>query len=95
VSTVGKAFAGTTFEVLHPPHNHLRQQILRPRHDRPAAEEQTHVVKFQHIGFVAEFGSIVDARPVLLEGLVATRLHRLAGIDRYLEEGTASAAQGF
>ncbi len=73
----------------------LCQQIFRARHDGPAAEEQAHEVEFQHIGFASEFGRVVDARAILLEGFVAARLPWCAGIDRYLEEGAASAAQGF
>jgi len=80
---------------LYPPHNHLCQQIFWPRHDGSAAEEQAHEVEFQHIGFASKFGSVVDARAILLEGFVATGLLWCAGIDRYLEEGAASAAQGF
>ena len=80
---------------LHPPHNHLCQQIFRPRHDGPAAEEQAHEVEFQYVGFASEFGGVVDARPVLFEGFVAAHFFWCAGIDRYLEEGAASAAQGF
>lgn len=80
---------------LHPPHNHLCQQVLWPGHDRSAAEEQTHVVEFEYIGFVAESGGVVDARAILLEGFVAGCVFGCAGIDRYLEEGAASAAQGF
>ena len=80
---------------LHPSHNHFRQQILRSRHNWSAAEEQAHVVEFKYVGFVAEFRSIVDARAVLLEGCVAAHIFWRMGIDRYLEEGAASAAQGF
>ena len=82
----------SSLEKLHPPHNHLRQQIFRPRHDRPAAEEQAHVIELKHIGFASEFGGVVDARAVLLEGFVAGYIFGCAGIDRYLEEGAASAA---
>lgn len=78
-----------------PPHNHLRQQIFRPRHDRATAEEQARIVEFQQVGFLAEPGSVVDARAVLHEGGVAARIFGGAGIDRYLVEGAASAAQGF
>ena len=81
--------------ILHPPHNHLRQQIFRPGHDGSAAEEQAHIVEFQHVGFLAEPGGVVDARAVLLEGGVAARIFGDVGIDRYLVEGAASAAQGF
>ena len=80
---------------LHPPHNDLCQQVFVAGHDGPAAEEQAHEVEFQHLGFATEFRGVVDARAVLFKGLVATRLYWLAGIDRYLEEGAASAAQGF
>jgi hypothetical protein len=80
---------------LHPPHNHLCQQVFGAGHDRPAAEEQTHEIEFQHIGCASEFGGVVDVRPVLFKGFVAARFFWCAGIDRYLEEGAASAAQGF
>ena len=81
--------------MLHAPHNHLCQQVFGTRHNRPAAEEQTREVEFQYIGFASEFGGVIDARAILLEGFVAARFFWCAGIDRYLEEGAASAAQGF
>jgi hypothetical protein len=80
---------------LHPPHNHLCQQVFGAGHDRPAAEEQAHEIEFQHIRFASESGGVVDARVVLLEGFVAAYIIWCAGIDRYLEEGAASAAQRF
>ncbi|MGH2498344.1 MAG: hypothetical protein ACRDIV_26925 [Ktedonobacteraceae bacterium] len=80
---------------LHPPHNHLRQQLLWAGHDGATAEKQAHEVEFQHVGFLSKFGGVVDARAVLFKGCVATGLLWLAGIDRYLEESAASAAQRF
>lgn len=80
---------------LHPPHNHLRQQVFGAGHNRPATEKQAHEVEFQHIGFLSKFGGVVDARAVLLKGCVATGFLWRAGIDRYLEEGAASAAYRF
>ena len=71
------------------------EQIFRPRHDGSAAQEQAHVVEFERVGFAAESGGVVDACVVLLEGFVAGRVFGCAGIDRYLVEGAASAAQGF
>lgn len=84
-----------TIRGLHPPHNHLCQQIFWPRHDGSAAEKQAHEVEFQHIGFLSKFGGVVDARAVLFKGCVATGFLWRAGIDRYLEEGAASAAHRF
>ena len=92
---IGERIIANNKEALHPPHNHLCQQFLRPRHNRSAAEEQAHEVEFQQVGFLAEFRGVVDARAVLLEGGVAARIFGGASIDRYFIEGAASAAQGF
>jgi len=78
--------------VLQPPHDDLRNQVFGTGHDGFAAEEDTHVVEFQDIGFATEFGRVVDARVVLRKGGVVGRIFWRAGIDRYLEEGSASAA---
>jgi len=78
--------------VLQPAHDDVCNQVFWAGHDRFAAEEDTHVVEFQDIGFATEFGRVVDARVVLRKGCVVGRIFWRAGIDRYLEEGSASAA---
>ncbi|HEV2583461.1 MAG TPA: hypothetical protein VGT44_21555 [Ktedonobacteraceae bacterium] len=81
-----------SFPLLASPHEYLRHQLFRPGHNRLAAEEDAHKVQFQHVGFAGEPGRIVDVRTVLLEGVVAAGITWRSGIDRYLEEGAASAA---
>ena len=72
--------------------NNLRNQVFGAGHDGFAAEEDARIVEFQHIGFAGKPGRVVDARVVLRKGCVVGRIFWRAGIDRYLEEGSASAA---
>jgi hypothetical protein len=82
-------------DVLYPPHYHACHQFLRPGQNRLPPEERARIVEFQQIGFASQPGGIVNRQPVLLERLIEAGIARRAGIDRYLEEGAASAAQGF
>jgi hypothetical protein len=74
------------------PHNHLRQQLLRPGHHRPAAEQCSHIVKLQHIRLTLQLRRIINPHTILHKRCVATGITWLMGIDRYIKKSTASAA---
>ncbi len=58
-------------------------------------EQNTHIIEFQDIGFATKFGGVVDTHSILDKRFITAQIVWLTGIDRYLEEGAASAAQRF
>ncbi len=58
-------------------------------------EQDTRIIQFQDIRLAAELWGVVDVYSVLDERFVTAGITGFTGIDRYLKEGAASAAQGF
>ncbi len=72
-------------------HNDGCDEVVWPRHNRLAMEQNTHIIEFQDIGFATKFRGVVDTHPILDKRFIAAEIAWFAGIDRYLEEGAASA----
>ncbi len=66
-------------------------QVLRASHKRPAAEQDTHIIKLHGIRLASKPGGVVDMNAILHKRHIAVGVTRLAGIDRYLEKGATSA----
>ena len=77
---------------LYAPHNDGCYEVVWPRHNRLAMEQNTRIIEFQDIGFAAKFGGVVDTHSILDKRFITAQIVWLTGIDRYLEEGAASAA---
>jgi hypothetical protein len=58
-------------------------------------EQETRIIQFQDIGLATELRGVVDVYSVLDKRFVTAGIAWFMGIDRYLKEGAASAAQGF
>lgn len=80
---------------LNSSHEEVRYEIIWTRHDWPAVEQDTRIIQFQDIRLATELWGVVDVYPVLDEPFVTAGITRFTSIDRYFEEGDASAAQGF
>ena len=80
---------------LYSSHDEGRYEVIWTRHDWLAMEQETRIIQFQDIRLATELWGVVDVYSVLDEPFVKAGITWLTGIDRYLEEGAASAAQGF
>ena len=58
-------------------------------------EQDTRIIQFQDIRLATKLWGVVDVYSVLDEPFITAGITRFTGIDRHLEEGAASAAQGF
>ena len=72
-----------------------RYEVIWTRHNWLAMEQDTRIIQFQDIRLATEFWGVVDVYSVLYEPFVTAGITWFTGIDRYLEEGAASATQGF
>ena len=80
---------------LYSSHDESRHEVIWTRHDWLAMEQDTRIIQFQDIRLAAKLWGVIDVYSVLDERFVTAWITWFAGIDRYLEEGAASAAQGF
>jgi hypothetical protein len=80
---------------LYSSHDEGRHEVIWTRHDWLAMEQETRIIKFQDIRLATQLRGVVDVYSVLDERFVTAGITWFTGIDRYLEEGAASATQGF
>jgi hypothetical protein len=76
---------------LYSSHDNGRYEVIWPRHDWLAMEQDTRIIQFKNIGLTAELWGVVDVYIVLDERFITARITWFTGIDRYLKEGAASA----